>query len=293
VKVGLIGLGVIGSRVGAKLADADSLQLVYNRTRSKAEAFSKGRNVHVAKSIDELVRTSDIIVTVLSDDEAVVGVFGGLTDVSVAGKTFLDMSTIAPFTSIEIAEELRRRGASMLDVPVVGSATMVEKKEAVLMAGGEKADFERVSPLLHNIAKEVLYIGPNGTALSLKLVHNLVLGSYIVALGEAVHFGLEAGLEAGVIENLLVSLSSIRSPNSAIKVPKILKSDYTTQFSLKHMIKDLGLIEGEARRRRSSIPLGSLALQLYRLAEKKGFAEEDFTVVAELFRKASGSSDRR
>ena len=80
----------------------------------------------------------------------------------------------------------------------------------------------------------------------------------------------------------------MRSPNSAIKVPKILRSDYTTQFSLKHMIKDLSIIEGEARRQHSSMPLGGLALQLYKLAQNRGFAEEDFVVVAELFKKTSG-----
>jgi len=133
-----------------------------------------------------------------------------------------------------------------------------------------------------------LHVGPNGAGLSLKLVHNLTLGSYVVALSEAVHFGLEAGLEPSLIEKLLVSLSSVRSPNSAIKVPKILRSDYATQFSLKHMIKDLSIIESEARRQHSSMPLGSLALQMYRLAQNRGFAEEDFVVVAELFKKTRG-----
>ncbi len=289
MKVGLIGLGVIGSRVGAKLAEADSLHAVYNRTRSKSEAFSKGRIVRQSDSIEELVRDCDIIVTVLSDDEAVLAVYEGLSAVAIDRKTFLDMSTIGPSTSAGIAAQLKRSGASMLDVPVVGSANMLEKREAVLMVGGERGDFERVSPLLHIIAREVLHIGPNGAALSLKLVHNLALGSYIVALSEAVHFGLEAGLEPSMIEKLLVSLSSVRSPNSAIKVPKILNSDYTTQFSLKHMIKDLSLIETEARRQRSPIPLGSLALQLFRLAEKRGFEDEDYVVVAELFKKASGT----
>ncbi len=290
MKVGLIGLGVIGSRVGAKLADAGSLDIVYNRTHAKGEAFSNSHGVRQSGDIEELVRECDVIVTVLSDDVAVLAVYGGLSAVPVDGKTFVDMSTIAPSTSVGIAAELRRRGASMLDVPVVGSANMLEKKEAVLMVGGEAGDFEKVGPLLHNIAKEVLHIGPNGAGLRLKLVHNLALGSYIVALSEAVNFGLEGGLDPSMIEKLLVSLSSVRSPNSAIKVPKILTSDYTMQFSLKHMIKDLNIIETEAGRQRSPIPLGSLALQLYRLAERRGFADKDYVVVAELFKKANGAS---
>ena len=288
MKVGLIGLGIIGSRVAANLSEAGSLHTVYNRTPAKAEAFRAGRIVRRSENIQELVRECEVIVTVLSDDAAVQAVYGGLSAVAVEGKTFLEMSTIAPSTSAAIAAEFRRRGASMLDVPVVGSANMVEKKEAVLLVGGETRDFERMSPLLHYISREVLHVGPNGAGLSLKLVHNLTLGSYVVALSEAIHFGLEAGLQPGFIEKLLVSSSSVRSPNSAIKVPKILRSDYTTQFSLKHIIKDLSIIEGEARRQHSSIPLGSLALQLYRLAQNRGFGEEDFVVVAELFKKTRG-----
>ena len=283
MKVGLIGLGIIGSRVAAKLAEAGSLHTVYNRTLAKAEAFRAGRSVRRSETIQGLVRECEVIVRVLSDDDAVQAVYGGLSSVAVEGKTFLEMSTIAPSTSAGIAAQFRRRGASMLDVPVVGSANMVEKKEAVLLVGGETRDFERVSSLLHYTSGEVLHVGPNGAGLSLKLVHNLTLGSYVVALSEAVHFGLEAGLQPALIEKLLVSLTSVRSPNSAIKVPKILRSDYTKQFSLKHIIKDLSIIEGEASRQHSPTPLGSLALQMYKLAQNRGVAEEDFVVVAELF----------
>jgi 3-hydroxyisobutyrate dehydrogenase len=290
LKVGLAGLGVIGSRVAEKLVESGSLNLVYNRTQTKAAVFAKAHGVSVSQSTQDLVRECDVVFTVLSDDEAVSSFFGGTSSVPIQGKTFLDMSTIGPSTSVAMASDIKRRGASMLDVPVVGSASMVEKKEAVLMVGGEAADFERVSPLLHQIANVVLHVGPNGTGLKLKLVHNLVLASYVVALGEAVNFGLGGGLDPKMIEQLLVSLSSIRSPGSALKVPKIIGSDYAMQFSLKHMIKDLGIIEAEAKRQRSPIPMGSLALQLYRMAEKRGLAEKDFSAVAELFRESTGQS---
>ena len=292
MRVGLVGLGVIGSRVGARLATSGSLDVVYNRTRAKAEAFSKANGVRAAVDVRELVSSCDAVVTVLSDDDAVLSMIGELARDNMRGKTFLDISTIAPSTSILVSSQLGERGASMLDCPLVGSASMLEKGEARLLVGGKKTDFDAFSPVLHRIANEVLYVGQNGAGLRLKLVHNLVLGSYVVALSEAVHFGLAGGLEPEQIENLLVSLSSVRSPNSAIKVPKILKADYSTQFSLKHMVKDLGLIEAEARRQGSAIPLGGLALQLYKLVEKRGFLDEDFVAVAELFKKADGLSPK-
>ena len=285
LKVGVVGIGTIGSRVAARLADAGSLHLVYNRTHSKAEVFASAHGARGAASAPELAKACDVIITVLSDDDAVRETFGAFSEVEVRGKTFLEMSTITPSVSASLSSELKKRGASMLDVPVVGSAPMVERGEAVLLVGGDRAEYERLSPLLYKISKEVLYVGQNGSGLRLKLVHNLVLGSYVVALGEAVQFGLEGGLEPALIEKLLVSLSSVRSPNSAIKVPKILNSDYSPQFSLKHMIKDLGIIGTEARLQGSAIPLGATALQLYTLAKKRGFSDEDFSVVAELFRR--------
>ncbi len=288
MKVGLIGLGVIGSRVAANLEKAGLLNTVYNRTHSKAEELEARSGVRASRDLGEVVRQCDVIVTVLSDDSAVGEVYEKLLADAGPGKTFLDLSTISPSVSVELAGRLSRKGASMLDVPVVGSAGMVERKEAVLLVGGRDDDLERVLPILQSTSKDVVHVGANGSGLRLKLVHNLALGSYIVALSEAVHFGLASGLAPELLERLFVSLSSVRSPNSAIKVPKILKADYSTQFSLKHMIKDLELIEGEARRLDAVMPLGSLALQLYRLAERQGLAEQDYVSVAEFFRVKKG-----
>ncbi len=290
MKVGLIGLGVIGSRVGARLAGAGILDGVYNRTQSRAEDFARAHEVEVFVDERGLVSACDTVLTVLSDDEAVLSVFNDLSGMEVHKKTFLDISTIAPSTSVKVADHIAKRGGSFLDCPIVGTAPMVEKGEATVLVGGRKEDFEMASPLLQKFAKEIVHVGPNGAGLRLKLVHNLVLASYIVALSESVQFGLAAGLEPAMIEKLLVSLSSIRSPNSAVKVPKILNSDYSTQFSLKHMIKDLGLIETEARLQKTPIPLGSLALQLYKIAEKRGFSNEDFVVVSELFKNSPSKS---
>ena len=284
MKLGLIGLGVMGWRIAANLKEAGFIHAVYNRTRSKAEEFEARFGVKASSDLEDLVKQCDLIVTVLSDDSAAREVYDRLLAGAGPEKTFLDMSTISPTTSIEIANRLSQKGASMLDVPIIGSAGMLERREAVLLVGGRESDFKRVIPVLEAITKEVIHVGANGSGLNLKLVQNLALASYIVTLSEAVHFGLASGLKPELLERLFLSLSSIRSPNSAIKIPKILKADYSTQFSLKHMIKDLGLIESQAQRTGAAIPIGSISLQLYRLAAKQGFKDEDYVAVAELFR---------
>ena len=292
MKVGIVGLGVIGSRVAARLAEAKYLQSVYNRTSSRAKAFAEEKGVSAEGSVAALAQKCDVVITILTNDSAVREVMGSILDGPLDGKTFIDMSTISPSTSSSLASELNRMGARMLDAPVVGSANAVEKGEAVLLVGGERHEFERRFQLLRSIANEVVYVGPNGSGLRLKLLHNLVLASYVVALGESIRFGLEGDLDPKMIERLLTTLSSVRSPNSAIKVPKILNSEYGVQFSLKNMIKDLEIILGEAELQGSPVPLTALSHQLYTLAQNRGFSEDDFSVVSELFKKGREDAER-
>lgn len=281
--VGLVGLGVMGSRIAANLNSAGLLKRVHNRTHQKAQEFEKTFGVR-ASTLQEVVDECDVVLTMLSDDGAVRGVYGNMLPRLRNGQILADMSTIAPSTSVDLSNEVKKKGATMYDAPVVGSSAGLEKKEVVVLVGGEAGNFDKLSSVLKAVAKDVIYIGPNGTGLSLKLVHNLVLGTYIASLGEAANFGMRLGVGSDAIEKLFTSLSSVRSPNSALKIPKILKGDYTPSFSLKHMVKDLGLIEVEATRHHSSIPLSSLSLRLFKIAEQQGLGDKDYIAVAELFK---------
>lgn len=284
MNVGLIGLGVMGSRMAANLNSAGLLNRVYNRTPQRAQEFEERFGVTSSPTIRALVEGCDVVLTMLSDDGAVREVYAEIAPHVRKEMMVVDMSTIAPSTSIELAGSIKRGGAFMFDAPVVGNSSGLEKKEVSILVGGNEEKFNALRPVLQATAKEVVYVGINGAGLSLKLVHNLALASYIVALSEAAHFGLASGLGKDAIEKLFTSLSSIRSPNSALKVPKILNSDYTTTFSLKHMVKDLALIESEAARNHSPIPLASASLQLYRIAQQMGLGERDYIAVSELFR---------
>src|SRR2546425_4281085 len=109
LKVGVVGLGTIGSRVAARLADAGSLHFVYNRTHSKAEVFANAHGARGATSSPGLAKACDLIITVLSDDDAVRETFGAFAEVEVRGKTFLEMSTITPSISASLSSELKKR----------------------------------------------------------------------------------------------------------------------------------------------------------------------------------------
>ncbi|MCY0859467.1 MAG: NAD(P)-dependent oxidoreductase [Sulfolobaceae archaeon] len=285
-KVGLIGLGVMGYRIGINLAKAGLLEVVYNRTIDKAKQFSNEFNIPYVENPAELAKRSDIIITMLSDDSAVSSVVLTILDV-IKGKVLVDMSTISPTVSIDLAKKVSDRGGVMFDAPVIGTSVMLESKKAVILVGGPSEKFNEIKDVLYAISNTVVYFGENGMGLYAKLVNNLLLGVYVAALGEAYNFGIKAGLKKEQVAKVLMELSSARSPTSELKLPKIVSEDYTTQFATKHMRKDLEIIERESQKLRAVIPLAVSSLQFYKIAEALGYSEQDFASVAEVFKRLS------
>ena len=282
IRVGLAGLGVMGWRIAKNLRDAGLLVGVYNRTFDKALKFSRDYGVEAFRTPGELARASDVVITMLSDDEAVRSVIAGSDGVLSGlrlGSLVIDMSTISPSVSIELANMVRSRGGDMVDAPVIGTSVAVERKELVVLVGGSEDAFNRARDILQHTAKTIIHVGPNGYGLYAKLINNALLGSYVVALAEVVQLGRAFGLSDSVILDVLTKLSSARSPTSELKVPKMLSGDYSVQFALKHMRKDLDIVNREASMRGVPIPMASLALQFYRMAERMGLSEEDFAAV--------------
>ncbi|AWR95037.1 NAD(P)-dependent oxidoreductase [Acidianus brierleyi] len=286
MKIGLIGLGVMGWRIGANLAKDSKLDFVYDRTLSKAEDFSKKYGTKYFTSIKDLVKNSDYVLTMLSDDNAVSSVYGDIIPES-SGKILVDMSTISPSLSIEISKKIKENGGIMCDSPVIGTSIFVEQKRITFLVGGPKDKFTDVKNILQSTASNIFYMGSNGMGLYAKLVNNLLLGAYASALAEAFNFGIKSGLDPNDVVKLLSELSSSKSPTSEIKSPKMLNGDYSTQFATKHMRKDLEIVQKESQNLKVITPLSSLALQLFRMAEAMGYSEADYISVVEVFKRFS------
>ncbi|KUO83175.1 MAG: 3-hydroxyisobutyrate dehydrogenase [Vulcanisaeta sp. OSP_8] len=282
VRVGVAGLGVMGWRIAKNLRDDGLLVGVYNRSVDKALRFGREFGVEVFKIPADLARSVDVVITMLSDDDAVRSIItdeGGVLAGLRGGSLVVDMSTISPSTSIELANLVRSRGGEMVDAPVIGTSVAVERRELVVLVGGSEEAFNRARDVLQHTAKTIIHVGPNGYGLYAKLINNALLGSYVVALAEVINLGRGFGLSDSVITDVLTRLSSARSPTSELKVPKILSGDFSVQFALKHMRKDLDIVMREASMRGIPIPMASLALQFYRIAERLGLGEEDFAAV--------------
>ncbi|MDT7902792.1 MAG: NAD(P)-dependent oxidoreductase [Caldivirga sp.] len=291
VTVGVIGLGTMGWRIAKVLREDGLLRGVYNRTPSKARAFAEEFKVKVYGNPAELARDVDVILSIVSDDDAVKAVMlgdGGVLNGVKGGSLVIEMSTISPSTSIELAKLVKGRGGLMVDAPVIGTSVLVERRQAVVLVGGEDEAFEKAREVVSHFASSVVHVGPNGYGLYAKLVNNALLGSYVAALAEVVNLGEAMGLSGDVITDVLVKLSSARSPTSELKVPKMIKGDFSVQFATKHMRKDLDLVSKEASRLGVPIPLASLSLQLYRIAEAMGLSNEDFSAVIKVLGRVKG-----
>ena len=286
MKIGLAGLGIMGYRIGGNLAKAGKLHLVYNRTERKAEQFSKEYGVKYVKDPIELLKEVDVLITMLADDDAVSNFLTPLIPYS-KGKTIVDMSTISPSVSIEIAKKVAENGGFMYDAPVIGTSVFAEQKKLTVLLGGPEEKLDVVKEILSETASTILYMGGNGMGLYAKLVNNLMVGVYVATLAEAYNFGVKSGLKPEDVYKVLALYGSAKSPTSELKVPKMINNDYSTQFAIKHMRKDLEIITKETQNIKVINPLSSLALQLYRLAEAMGHGENDYVAVLEVYRKGN------
>ncbi|BFI74979.1 NAD(P)-dependent oxidoreductase [Sulfurisphaera ohwakuensis] len=286
MRVGLAGLGVMGYRIGANLVKSGKLDVVYNRTVSRAEQFSKEYGVKYVTDPKELIKSVDLLITMLADDSAVSSFLLPLSPYA-KDKIIVDMSTISPSTSISIANEIMKNGGIMYDAPVIGTSIFAEQKKLTVLLGGPESHVNTVTEILKETASTIIYMGKNGMGLYAKLVNNLMVGVYVAALAEAYNFGISAGLKPEDVHKVLALYGSAKSPTSELKVPKMMNSDYSTQFATKHMRKDLEIITKETQNLHVVNPLSSLALQLYRFAEALGYSESDYAAVLEVYKKAN------
>ncbi len=279
MKVAVIGLGTMGWRIAKNFATEGILGGIWNRTEGKAKLFSSQFGVKILNLSN--LEGIDFIILSLSDDEAVSSV---LERLDVKSKVVIDTSTISPRTSIRLARQVMERGGVMYDAPITGS-TGIEQRKATVMVGGPEERKEEVISLLRRTANRVIYVGGNGAGLYLKLVNNLIAGTYMLALAEGFSLAEKAGLDLGLVSSFLSEGSIVSSPLSSLKSPMLRDRKYETQFRLSLMAKDLRIINRECESLSVVNLLSSLASKLFDAASTSGLGEMDMASVYEFLRK--------
>ena len=280
--LGFVGLGVMGGRIAKRLLDAGHTVSGYNRTRAKAENLIQA-GLQWQETPRAVVEAADITLSMVTDSAALSSVFDGPDGLLAGlgpGKIYVDMSTVSPRLSREMAARVAERGAEMLDAPVSGSVPAAETGTLIIFVGGNEAALERVRPVVESISQKIVYLGPSGTAISTKIAINLNLPAQLIALFEGVLLAERSGLSrAAALDALLNSV--VAAPAMKYRAPLILNMPEEVWFSVRMMQKDLDIAEEMGAE--LGVPLHSVKLAQNLLAEAValGWGDEDF---AALFR---------
>ncbi len=267
-KIGFIGLGNMGKPMAKNLEQAGVPLYVYNRTSEKMNDFSE-KSIP-CNDIYSLVKECDIIFTMLTNDDAVHAVYETILSMDIAGKLFVDMSTISQDASKAISETTKLKGASFIDAPVAGSTQPAKDGTLIFMVGGDEADEKKVLPYLEIMGKEVKYMGANGQGVNAKLCINYYLSILYQGMAETVLFAEKMGISR---ENMMsiINESASGSGASKVKTSMIIKDEYPAAFSIDLMLKDVKLaVEAGAK-----YPLTDSVLKTYQGAKDAGFATYD------------------
>jgi len=259
-KLGFIGLGIMGSRLTKRLHSAGWTIQAWNRSPEPGRKLEQS-GVPIAASLASLIDNSDVLLSSLANDAAVHSVYldeGGVFSTSKPGTIILEMSTISPKLSQLLHREASARGLRLIDLAVSGSAPAVEGGTVTLLAGGERDTFELCRPVYESIAKQWFLMGGGSAGMQMKLVVNLLLGIGMQAVAEAVSLGLHFGLNKTVLLDVL-SKTAVMPPALVGKLKKIETDDYSPQFPLRLMSKDMDLITETASEIGVGLPAGRAA----------------------------------
>jgi 3-hydroxyisobutyrate dehydrogenase-like beta-hydroxyacid dehydrogenase len=279
----------MGSRVVKRLLDAGHTVTGYNRTRSKAQ-WLLDAGMLWAESPRTLAESADITFTMVTNTSALRNVMEGpdglLAGIG-AGKIHLDMSTVSPAFSQELAKQVAAKGASMLDTPVSGSVITLEEGKLTLMVGGDQAVFEKVKPILLNIGPKATYVGGNGLAVSMKIATNLSLAVQMLAFSEGVLLAEKSGIKREVAVEVLVN-SVIASPMVKYRGPFVLQMPEEAWFDCNMMQKDMNLALEMGRQLDVPLPTTAATNEFLTAARGMGLEEQDFAVVFDVLAHLSG-----
>jgi 2-hydroxy-3-oxopropionate reductase len=280
-KVGFIGLGIMGGPMAKNLMEASKELVLYNRTREKADELAKDGNADVAKSPREVAEGSDIIFTMLPDSPQVRevltggdGVLEGLKE----GALVVDMSTISPVVTEELAEKVKEKGASMLDAPVSGGDVGAIEGTLSIMVGGSEDDFERARPLFEVMGKTVTHFGPVGAGQVVKAANQIVVALTIEAVSEALVLGSRGGVAP---EKILDVLGGGLAGNKVMEVKreKFLSHQFDPGFRSELHHKDLGIALAAGREYGVALPVTAIVDQMLLSMRQKGWGGEDHSAL--------------
>jgi 3-hydroxyisobutyrate dehydrogenase-like beta-hydroxyacid dehydrogenase len=286
-RVAVLGAGNMAGAMVGTLRRAGFDVTVWNRTSARAEAVAEAHGAATVPSAVAAVDESDVVLSSLADDEAVLATYLGEEGAASACRpqhVALEMSTIAPETARRVGEAVGSRGAAFLDAPVSGSVPTVEKGELTIMVGGDAEALERARPVLDALAAKIFHVGALGAGATVKLAVNALVHAIDVGLSEALVLAEKAGVDRSAVYDVFAA-GAAAAPFVMYKRPAFEDPDHAPlTFTLDLMAKDLELILTLARSVDAPMAQAERNRELVERALAAGFSGRDMSVVAEYLR---------
>lgn len=276
-KLGFLGLGIMGGPMARNLLKAGHEVGLWSHTKGKAEAMAKEGKGRACSTPAEAAKDAECIFLCVGDTamtEAAILGENGIVKGAKPGAAVVDASTVAPSASRRVHDALKKAGLHFLDAPCTGSKPGAEGGTLTFMVGGDQAVFEKVKPYLEPMGKQLYYCGGPGMGLHAKLTQNLILSNLLQAFNEGMVLSTKAGVDPELMLDILNN-SAAKSGLISFKAPYVFRRDFSTNFSVKWMHKDIGLMIQSAEELGVPLPLTGLTQQMFRAAIAKGTGEED------------------
>jgi 3-hydroxyisobutyrate dehydrogenase-like beta-hydroxyacid dehydrogenase len=289
-KLGFLGLGIMGYPMARNLLRAGHEVALWSHTESKARELANAEKGAFCKTPKDVGAAADCIFLIVGDtDMARQVILGkdGIAEGAKPGTVIVDASTISPDESRKIGAELKAKGIQYVDAPCTGSTPGANAGTLTFMIGGDQKIFEQAKPFLEVMGKRFYYCGAAGMGLHAKLSQNLVLSNIINAFNEGIVLSTKAGVDPQLMLDILAN-SAAKCGLIEFKAPYVLNRDFTPQFSLKWMHKDVGLILDSGKELNVPLPLTSLSRQLFQAAISSGQGEEDFCSTIKVLERFAG-----
>jgi 3-hydroxyisobutyrate dehydrogenase len=286
IKVGIIGLGMLGNAIALHLLDLGFEVTVYNRTKEKT-THAKEKGAKVATSPKEIAENSELVITIVKDANAVKEISfekNGIIEGRHEKLIVADMSTIDPSESKNITKKFQEHNIHKLDIPVMGGPNVAITGDLVMMASGNKEIFNHCKNVFEKIANKVFFLGESGVANSVKLAMNLQITMLALGLSEGITLVKKANVDPKIFLEILNS-TYFKTGMSEKKAYKMIDGKYDTTFTLANLKKDISTITSAAKSLGIELPMIKKAEEVYENAVKEGFGEIDYTGIIEYIKK--------
>ena len=293
-KIGWIGLGKMGYPMATRLIRAGYEVTVYNRTRAKADAF-QSQGAVVAESPKELGGSCDLVFTMISDDAALEEVAlgrNGVLEKVAAGTIWVDMSTVSPKISSQVARRAAEKESGFLRAPVSGSTKFAEAGTLTIFVSGPKPAFEECRAVLQVLGQKAFYLGEGEEARSLKLLVNMMVGTTAMMVAEALIFGRKSGIDWGTMIDA-INQSVVASPLIGYKAQALKDRNFTPVFAAKQIAKDFDLALETGKALNLPLPVTALVRQFYAAMEAGGKGGLDYFAMVTLLEELAGIPKER